>query len=229
MDHEDESMDERYASQRAVCMAAHRCLLLSPILGVGCKLGRHCVPVLEIPNHPLMQHKGEDAEDGSNLYTWKALNSVYATLLKHSEDSTAIYVHATDMHYHASPLGSLGPGCPLGTALLAQVVLDFERQKRGVEDQWGLSILIFDAMQIGREDFVQLQMPPTERYARLRKLCVEVPNVLCSPAMKLQWAGQYGALQGFCTGPGSEKNLGHITDSFFRYTQQHPCKIVAVE
>jgi hypothetical protein len=35
-------LDERYASERAVCMALHRTLLLSPILGMPHRLGR-CV------------------------------------------------------------------------------------------------------------------------------------------------------------------------------------------
>lgn len=104
-----------------------------------------------------------------------------------------------------------------------------QQQQQPNEEGWDLSILIFDAIQIGSEDFVQMQLPPAERYRRLRKLCTETANVLSSSCMKLQWAGEYAALEGFCMGPGSDRNLAHIPDCFFRYTRQHPCKIVMLE
>lgn len=109
-----------------------------------------------------------------------------------------------------------------------QVVLDRHRQE---EERygWGLSVLIFDAVQIGREDFVQMQLPPAERYSRLMHLCSSSRDVLVSPIMRVQWAGHYAALKKFCTGPGSEKNLEHLTDSFFKYTREHPCKIVVTD
>lgn len=102
-------------------MALHRTLLLSPILGLAGKLGKHCVPVLEV-QFPSREHHFSCIEDASSdLFTWKALNGIFVTLLKHTPDSTAIYVHPSDMHYHASSLGSLGASCPVGTSLLAQV------------------------------------------------------------------------------------------------------------
>lgn len=180
---------------------------------------RHCVPVLEISGQATQEEKP------ARLYTWRGLNSIFVTILKHAPDATAIYVHPSDMHYHASPQGSLGPACPVGTALLAQVVLD--RAPAGQE--WGVSILIFDALQIGADDFVQMQMAPLERYMRLRELCIATPNVLTSPAMKVQWAGEYGALKQFCCGPRSHANISHIPDGFMQYTQKHPCMIVVLD
>ena len=105
-----------------------------------------------------------------------------------------------------------------------QVILD-----RQQTDYWSLAVLIFDAIQIGREDFVQMNLPPAERYRRLMNLCHYAPDVLVSPIMRVQWAGQYAALKRFCTGPGSEKNLDHLTENFFRYTREHPCKIVMTD
>lgn len=163
------------------------------------------------------------------MYAWKGLNSIYVTLMKHDQHATAIYVHPSDMHYNASELGSLGNGCPTGTALLAQVVLDRSGRQCPEGGAWGISVNIFDALQIGADDFVQLQLPPTERYRRLRALCTHTPNVLTSPVMKLQWAGEYGALKNFCSGPGSHGNIDHIPDGYFRYTRKHPCKIIVVE
>ena len=111
-----------------------------------------------------------------------------------------------------------------------QVVLDLHK-KGSEEEDWGLCILIFDAIQIGAEDFVQMQMPPAERYRRLMMLCQSFGegSVLTSHIMRVQWAGQYNALRNFCMGPASERNLRHITDSIFQYTREHPCKIVAIE
>jgi hypothetical protein len=210
-------------------MAVHRTLLLSPILGLGCKLGRHCVPVMEIAC-PARTSEDIDPQNESSLYTWKALNSIFITIFKHSEDSTVIYVHPSDMHYNAAPLGCLGASCPVGTTLLAQVVLDYTRQK-GVEQQWTPSVLIFDAIQIGRDDFVQMHLAPVERYRRLLELCgSNYPNsVISSPIMSVQWAGQYSALKKFCIGPESEKNLQHITENVFQFTRDHPCKIISVQ
>lgn len=119
--------DPRYASSRAVCMALHKTLLLAPVLGLGCKLGRHCVPVMEIANPVPCGCTGAAVTGEGELFTWKALNSIFVTIFKQSQDSTAIYVHPSDMHYIASPLGCLGPGCPVGTALLAQVISISER------------------------------------------------------------------------------------------------------
>lgn len=192
--------------------------------------------MLEIPHLPcniassvLGQEAGTTPR---GLYTWKGLNSVFVTLLKHTQDSTAIYVHPSDMHYHATQLGSLGPGCPVGTTLLAQVVLDRRRGGGSSSSSsycWDVCVLIFDAMQIGQEDFVQQQMQPEERYARLRELCTGKSNVLTSPAMKLQWAGEYAALHSFCSGPGSQANIDHIPDGYFQYTWKHPCKILVMD
>ena len=129
---EEEMEDPRYAAPTAVCMALHRNLLVAPLLGLGCRLGKHCVPVMEIPKMPLDiasaaadaagTEKNEAIASTSAMYTWKAMNSIFITLLKHSEDATAIYVHPSDMHYSASSAGSLGRACPVGTALLAQVL-----------------------------------------------------------------------------------------------------------
>lgn len=122
-------ISKKYAPPTAVCMALHRNLLVAPLLGVGCRLGKHCVPVMEIPkvrmDVALAASVATDSDSAQAtpqpLYSWKALNSICVTLLKHRDDATAIYVHPSDMHYSASPIGSLGRACPTGTALLAQV------------------------------------------------------------------------------------------------------------
>lgn len=104
---------------------------------------------------------------------------------------------------------------------------------RSQQDSWNLSVLVFDAIQIGNEDFVQLQIPPVERYRRLMQLCgassAAAGGAVLSPVMRVQWAGEYGALRNFCMGTGSDKNLDHLTDNFFQYTRQHPCKIISLE
>lgn len=116
-----------------------------------------------------------------------------------------------------------------------QVVLDRTRGAREAPSSspdggaWSVSILIFDALQIGGEDFVQMQLPPKERYRRLRELCTTDPHVLTSPAMKVQWAGEFGALKNFCSGPDCERNIDHIPDCYLMYTRKHPCKVVVVE
>ena len=97
------------------------------------------------------------------------------------------------------------------------------------QEVWKLSVLIFDAIQIGSEDFVQMKMPPVERYKRLMKLCHDPGmQVLTSPIMRVQWAGEYNALKGFCMGKAGKANLQHITDNIFQYTREHPCKVVGI-
>jgi hypothetical protein len=232
-------------------MALHRNLLVAPLLGLGCeKLTKHCIPVMEIPKMPrdvaVLSEEAQCVQKSPPLYTWKPLNSIFVTLLKHTDTATAIYVHPSDMYYSSAPLGCLGKGCPTGTALLAQVVLDLnDEDKPGGgggggggcnESVWNLSVLIFDAIQIGEEDFVEMKLPPSERYRRLMQLCYNDHHqqkrrgeeVLTSPLMRVQWAGEYNALRGFCMGKAGERNLKHITDGIFQYTREHPCKVVGI-
>lgn len=119
----------------------------------------------------------------------------------------------------------------LSWTFLEQVVLDLdENANQQREEVWKISVLIFDAIQIGEEDFVQMQLPPAERYRRLMQLCCDPrKEVLTSSLMRVQWAGEYNALRNFCMGKAGEKNLQHITDSIFQYTRDHPCKVVRIE
>lgn len=207
--------------RKAICQCIHRNLLLAPLMGLENRLGRHCVPVMQIP--PMQQ--SQDKQGEGDMYTWKPANSVFATLIKHTHSNTAIYLHDSDMHYAASEAASLGPACPLNTVLLAQVILDQEEN-----GEFATRILVFDALQIGQDDFVQAQLPPTERYTRLRELCM-APHVLAQPEiMMVQWAGPcLEIVHEFSMGKNASINLpNHVAEAVIKLGVHHPCKLLVL-
>lgn len=217
-------------SKKAVCMAVHRTLLLAPIMGLENRLSRHCVKVMDMPPFSSLQEvQHDDDEDdggGRDLFTWKPVNSIFVTLIKNSPSTTAIYVHSSDMHYNASEAASLGPGCPVNTVLLGQVFLDYDN-----ENSYRVMILLFDALQIGEDDFVSSRTPAEERYRQLRQLCDNGGlAVITSPAtMIVQWAGRYELVKDFSMGPNALQNLrSHSAESILWYGRQHPCKLSTV-
>jgi hypothetical protein len=128
------------------------------------------------------------------LFTWKVLNSRMVTIIKTSECSTAIYDHAVQRAFKATEAGSLGPGCPVGTSLLAQVIMDRVVESRmdeegsaaghasaaagdgdgaglGANDahsdvvKWVPNMLIFDIQSYGKEEVFTLQNTPSPENA----------------------------------------------------------------
>jgi hypothetical protein len=208
--------------KKAVCMAVHRTLLLNPLLGLQNRLGKHCTKVMSIPWEDDMLEN-----ESSSLFTWKPSDSIFVTLLKHSPNSTAVFLHDSDMHYQASAACSLGPACPTGTVLLGQVLLDHSPE----DLSYRIMVLLFDALQIGDQDFVALRMMPQERYARMRQLCDNSQGVILSPTtMMVQWAGKYDLVKEFSMGFHSEQNLpNHVAEGIIAYGQDHPCKLCILD
>ena len=103
----------------------------------------------------------------------------------------------------------------------AQVVLDFHES----EQQHSINILLFDALQIGDQDFVMKRTPPAERYSQLQQLC-RMQQVIVSPiTMMVQWAGNTSleTMRNFC------RDLPyHKAERIICYGKEHPCKLVLV-
>ena len=219
---------------KCVTRAVHRALLLSPVMGLENRLGRHCVKVMDVPILSPEDHEGMVS---SSLFTWKPANSVFVTLIKNTESKTVIYLHDSDMHYEASEAACLGPDCPVNTVLLGQVVLDEDNNNHSGEDARGYSIRLhlFDALQIGDDDFVNMTLPAEQRYNRLRMLCCDQPSgrhVITSPCtMLVQWAGpSYEIVRDFSMGPHARQNLPHHeAEAVICYGMQHPCKLFLIQ
>lgn len=212
-----QDQEERRVPKKAVCMAVHRSLLLAPLMGLENRLGRHCVQVMHIPSMLQVPDHQE------RMFTWKPYNSLFVTLIKHTETSTAIYLHDSDMHFTATEAASLGPGCPVNTVLLGQVVLDAEAQQ-----SFRVMILLFDALQIGSHDFVALKMSAGDRYRNLRALCDNNPDVIVSHStMMVQWAGpSMNVVKDFSMGQEAHKNLpNHVAEAIICFGDDHPCKL----
>ena len=103
--------------------ALHRVLLANPIMGLPNRLGRHCVGVMNIP--PLTE--GQICVGPDDVFTWKAANSQFVSLIQYAPSKTAVYLHKSDMHYCAKEAAALGPNCPVNTVLLGQVCFSFPR------------------------------------------------------------------------------------------------------
>lgn len=117
----------------------HRTFLLFPVREIPAALSHVCVPIrrslcccMEEGGAAATQTTTIDALLLSAMpatayeprFTWKARSSRLVTLLKRDHATTVIWDHASDTGFAAAPCVSLGPGCPVGTALLGQVVLD---------------------------------------------------------------------------------------------------------
>lgn len=216
-------MNHHSDAYRAVCKAVHRQLITYPLLGLPNRLPKHCVKVMLQPPISEQQEGYHDDEDDGNLFTWRPQNSVFLTILKHKEMGSAVYVHESDMHYEASELCMLGPGCPLNTVLLGQALLD------NYSDNYRMQVLVFDVLAIGDEDFVSMRMKPMDRYMRLRDLWGRA-GVVPPPsrsALHLQWAGHpFKTAKEFSMGANASSNLvHHSAESIILYGMEHPCKL----
>jgi hypothetical protein len=123
-----------------------------------------------IPRHCL-KHIGQWCNDanwtptplkagGSGLYTWKAVSSLWVTIIKVSTEHTGLLIHPVlgvsektnneipTLHRMTQNDG-LSKECPIGTCLLGQIIFD---RPRGSQDPTTTpipNILVFDVMQIG--------------------------------------------------------------------------------
>ena len=120
---------------------------------------------MQQPKTPFNTAQQEDT-DRDFLFTWRPADSVFVTLIKYKSSETAIYIHASDLHYSCSQIACLGHSCPTNTVLLGQAVLDNCLD----EGCHKMHVLLFDALSIGDDDLVAMRMGPSERYSRLREL-----------------------------------------------------------
>lgn len=141
MDHHA-AADRRYCCPSSVLEIMHRTFLLFPVREIPAALSHVCVPVrrscvvVDAQTRAALSSTPSRDEASKILstmmpptayearFTWKGKSSRLVTLLKRDHATTVIWDHASDTCFAAAPCVSLGPGCPVGTALLGQVVLD---------------------------------------------------------------------------------------------------------
>ncbi len=117
--------DARYCPTLQTQGALHKCVVGSPILGIPPEMMHITKPVLK---HALssvgMLRSMASAEEGNCLYTWKCLGSSLVTISKVSPTTTVIWQPENKTMFTAVSCAALGPGCPVGTSFLAQIVMD---------------------------------------------------------------------------------------------------------
>lgn len=132
--------DPRFCCSSRVLQIMHRTFLLYPVREIPPALLHVCSP---IKRRCVVFHEDEDGGSTSSnrldakavaagipptvyeaRFTWKAKSSRLVTLIKRDPTTTLIWDHASDTCFAAAPCVALGPGCPVGTALLGQVVMD---------------------------------------------------------------------------------------------------------
>jgi hypothetical protein len=139
-----------------------------------------------------------------SLFTWGVHNSRKVTIIKTSDFTTVIYDHITQRAFKATPAGSLGPGCPTGTSLLAQVIMDkvanTKLQARALgfdlpcpppggdeeayNEEWIPNILVFDILSFGYNNVFMDH--PRERYALLQHIAADASHMIVSPYMRVR-------------------------------------------
>lgn len=173
--------DRRACPSAHVMRAMHRTMLLCPVIGIPPAMeamvdrvtanveGRECRRELPLTApSPLQAAEGADGK-GSSVYTWKVQGSRLVIIFKSGPTTTIMWDHKTRTAFKASPCASLGPGCPTGSAFLAQVVMDrievpipqkdegeTQGEKEDAEENeeadkgfgWKLNILVFDILSI---------------------------------------------------------------------------------
>jgi hypothetical protein len=261
--------DARECTPGIVFQVMHRTFLLHHVRDVCSTMRNVCVPLQRsrviIRGAPAMHASaGADAEatlknailrnlrspdarknEASHLFTWKAKGSRVVTLFKKDYATTIIWDHASDCCFAATPCASLGPGCPTGTAFLAQVVLDrvpgtadgamqtSESASRppsspsSSSSAWIPNILVFDIIQLGENcNFSRGKCPATERYSALRNLNEPSKGVFTSQHIKVQWAGLLPALVHFHANSG--QRLSHILEDYIRLGYEDPFDVCIV-
>jgi len=130
--------DDRYCPPGKLLHAMHRSMLQSPVMGLCNDIRNLCVHTKktstefygaesnrDVLKHVLRSCSDMDSGTPSRIcpYTWKAAGSRLVTLIKSEIHKTIVWDQASEFAYEASSCASLGPGCPIGTALLGQVGL----------------------------------------------------------------------------------------------------------
>ena len=99
------------------------------------------------------------------------------------------------------------------------------RQEAEWVEDWNINILVFDVQSVGSRNFMTHPIPAVERYALLRDLedsdSASTKGVFVSQCMKVQWAGDLGALREFKRKEGD--SMPHIIDCFVRLGSLNPC------
>lgn len=212
--------DPRYCPTSALLRSMHRLLLLCPVLGLPHEFEQHCVRV-----DRTRVEDGDDDDDRESVYTWKAVGSRIVTIMKVAPTTTVIWDQGTGTSFKAHPCCSLGPGCPVGSVFLGQVVMDRVLPPSTHDDSiqdWRINVLVFDILSFGHDrNFVQNPETASVRYALLRDLEDNYSKgVFTSQSMKVQWAGKLDALKKFKREEGPK--LPHIIDCFVRLGKGTP-------
>ncbi len=245
----DAANDPRYFCASSVLDIMHRTFLLFPVREIPAALSHVCVPVrrscivvdVQTRTSLLSSSSVEASELLSSMmpktsceprFTWKAKASRLVTLLKRDHATTVIWDHASDTCFAAAPCASLGPGCPVGTALLGQVVLDMVAEPSSSTNpgapatiQWIPNILVFDIIQLGDAcNFSRARCPAMERYSVLLNLNHPSKGVFTSQHLKVQWAGKLHSLIEFDA--EHRDAMPHIMEDYIRLGDEDPFEIL---
>ena len=200
--------------------------------GVGTNQDFSLLPVLhrfflqrEVWNVPEITRKfpivigaaGGEAEGGADgnrsLYTWRAKNAVWVTIVKSARKETCIYVHELQAAFIANECASLHSDCPVNTAVLGQMVVDCNES-----GNYEPRIMFFDVLSFGDDDVSG--MPPSGRHSILRSDVA--PFLEREEHFVVQWAGYREAAESFCdpsANTEAQGKLPHRVD----YVFEMPC------
>ena len=124
------------------------------------------------------------------------------------------------MLYVAAPCASLGVGCPIGTVLLGQAVMDRVSATADGADGWIPNIL----QQFGTEhNFTANGADAKQRYHFLRSLEDPRYGIFACNSLRVQWAGELEALQEFDR--TSQHKLPHMIEGYLQLGETHPCHL----
>ena len=169
---------------------------------------------------------------------WCVLRLV--TVIKTGPTTTVLWDHVSNTCFKAAPCCSLGPGCPVGSAFLGQVVMDLvgkslhgdmdgggqDEEPDGTKNgDWRTNVLIFDILRHGMDrNFLVHHHTAQQRYSLLRQLGEDsVQAVFVSRYMKVQWAGRLDALVDFREREG--QSLPHIIGCYVQLGRMSPCEL----
>lgn len=160
-------LDPRYCPSMQTRAAIHRSLLLCPVLGVPSEAQELLVSASKKAVPSVGCFRMQEQEHGC-MFTWKAKGSVLVTIVKAGPTTTIIWDHGNETCFVAAPCGALGAGCPVGTAFLAQIVMDRNQVDRGTSaydqrQQLMHSLSLGDSDSAGEEEGTTAAGPPAPR------------------------------------------------------------------
>lgn len=236
-----QQQDPRYCPPMQTRAGIHKTLLLSPVLGVPSDIQGLLVPASKESVSSVESFRTQQSSS-SSIFTWKARGSVLVTIIKAGPTTTIVWDQSSGTCFIAAPCGALGAGCPVGTAFLAQIVMDRNRvlsqhsprsgsadnnsdEEQGAnslasvlrddEDMysWNVSILLMDVISLGRvRNFLAEPCSAHDRYKLLMEVEDPSNGIIVSQCMRRQWAGNLDALMEFHTEHGAD--LPHVIDCY---------------